>query len=610
MCGISGFNWPDKGLIQGMNRVNKYRGPDSVHFYCDNTISLGHTRLAILDLSPHGEQPLYNEDNSLMLVYNGEIYNFKEIRADLIEKGHLFSSKTDSEVIIHAYEEYGINCLDRFNGMWAFCLYDRMHNVCILARDRFGIKPLYYYSDTDRFIFSSMISALLLHDLKIGPNNRIIMDFLCFNLQCHTNETFFSSVLSLEPGCFLTYDLKERKLKTQRWYFPKKRNSNRETIKNTFIKAVRDRTVADVAIGCCLSGGLDSSAIATVLASHLDSVPTFSLVAPDSPFDESIYIGEMNRSISAHPHSTEISASGLYSDLLDFIRCQEEPVTGLSPYAQYAVMRCAHEAGVKVVLDGQGGDELFAGYIYYYGWYFYELLRNKKILQLGSEIIYYLKRNSHLLPIKMFFGLLLPQKFLCVWKRFDKTWINHEYARTVHTTRDPRWNRLTLEEGLQLTLYKTAIPHLLQWEDKNSMRWSVESRLPFLDFNLVEQAISIPSGQKIGHGKTKIIFRDAMEDLIPELIRKRTDKIGFEVPVDDIMRDNRMADFARKIFYSEKFVRRPYWNAPAAQNLLEMHLMNKTNAGDEIWKMLHLEIWLCLFIEKEIPFNLNETPDV
>jgi len=603
MCGISGFNWPDNLLIQEMNQVNKYRGPDFQNYYCNDIVSLGHTRLSIVDLSNHGNQPLCNEDNSLFLIHNGEIYNFLDLRQELLKKGHRFSSQTDSEVIIHAYEEYGIDCLHRFNGMWAFCLFDSINQRLIIARDRFGIKPIYYYSDTERFIFSSMISALLVHDLDSIPNDKVIMNFLAFNLQSHTSETFFSSIFSLEPGHYLQYDLKSKTLTKYRWYFPKKVKTDKKQVKNTFVKAVADRTIADVDIGCCLSGGVDSSTIAVVLSEHLNRLKTFSLIAPGTPVDESFYIKEVGKSIQAIQYYTEVNPVQFLHDFEDFIRAQEEPVAGLSPYAQYVVMKLVHDSGIKVVLDGQGGDELFAGYIYYYGWYFYELLSNKKILTLITEIIFYLRVSTNILPIKMLLGLLIPEKLMItIWKKYEKPWLNHAYAATFPSFKDPRWDRLSLEKGLELTLFSTAIPHLLLWEDKNSMRWSVESRLPFLDYTLVEQALSIPSEQKLGHGRTKVIFKEAMDSLIPEIVRKRTDKIGFEVPGDDFFRDERVVRFAESVFYSEKFASRPYWDKKQVCRLFARHISGKKNAGNEIYKLLHVEMWLRLFFD---PVNDN-----
>lgn len=596
MCGISGFNWSDCELIQEMNRVNKNRGPDFQDYYSDDAVSLGHTRLAIVDLSCHGNQPLRNEDNTLFLIQNGEIYNFKELRSELLDKGHIFSSETDSEVIIHAYEEWGIDCLNRFNGMWAFCLYDSTKKNLVIARDRFGIKPVYYYSDDKRFIFSSMISALLLHDIPCVPHGKAIMAFLAFNLQSHTNETFFTSIYSLEPGHYLEYCLESKKVHKCRWYFPKKVKTDKNVLKRTFIKAVTDRTVADVDIGCCLSGGVDSSAIAVVLSQHLDKLRTFSLIAPGTPVDESFYIKEVGTSIQAIQYYTEINTSQFLEEFEDFVRAQEEPVLGLSPYAQYVVMKLVHNSGIKVVLDGQGGDELFAGYIYYYGWLFYELLRKMNLLSLITEIILYLRNFKDPLPLKMLAGLVIPKRLMTyLWKTYEKPWLNHSYADAMKLVKDPRWDRLTLDKGLELTLFSTAIPHLLQWEDKNSMRWSVESRLPFLDYSLVEQALSIPGEQKIGRGRTKIAFKDAMNSLIPEIVRKRTDKIGFGVPVDEFFRDKDIVAFVDSVFNSELFVSRPYWDSQQVKDLFCNHTSGKKNAGKEIWKILSVEMWLRLF---------------
>ena len=199
MCGINGFNWKDATLMGDMNRATKHRGPDDEGFYIDNMISLGHSRLSIIDLSEKGHQPMSNEDETIWITYNGEIYNFQELRGKLINKGHKFKSKTDTEVVIHAYEEDGMNCVKQFNGMWAFCIYDKNKEIIVLGRDRFGIKPLYYYIDKDKnkIIFSSMIAGILCHDIETAPNDKAIMEYLSFNLEDHREHTFFKKQLKI-----------------------------------------------------------------------------------------------------------------------------------------------------------------------------------------------------------------------------------------------------------------------------------------------------------------------------------------------------------------------------------------------------------------------------
>ena len=283
----------------------------------------------------------------------------------------------------------------------------------------------------------------------------------------------------------------------------------------------------------------------------------------------------------------------------DFIVAQEEPVTGLSPYAQYRVMKLAHEQNAKVLLDGQGGDEIFAGYIYYFSWYFYGLFTKFKWYTLIKEMGAYLKNFKNIFPHAMFIFLLLPESIkYFMWKKFMNRWVNHEFLKKVcGDEKDPRWKRMNLKEGLLLTLFSTAIPHLLRWEDKSSMRWSIESRVPFLDVVLVESANSLPAEQKLYKGRTKVIFKRAMEDILPEMIKNRTDKIGFGTPVDDFFKNEKIVAFSKEIIYSESFKKRPYWKWENVEKMFIDHIENKKDAGNTIWKWINLEIWLREFFD-------------
>lgn len=597
MCGINGFSWEDNTLITEMNQITKNRGPDDQGVYCHHSVSLGHTRLSIIDLSSRGHQPMSNEDKSIWIVYNGEVYNFQILRKDLIEKGHVFKSDTDTEVIIHAYEEYGPDCVNKFNGMWAFCIYDERKNIFILGRDQFGIKPLYYYVDSERIIFSSMISAILCHNISTFPHERAIMEFLAHNLEDHKNFTFFTNINKIPQDSLLIYDLSIKQYTTYTWYHPSTRKDvDTQTIRDSFKESVRLRTIADVPIGSCLSGGVDSSAIVCTLHTLLpDTFNTYSLVAPGFPFDESKYIRDVGRNANVQQYFTQLSEKDFLTEFHDFVRNQEEPVTGMSPYAQYRVMKLAHHHKSKVLLDGQGGDEIFAGYTYYFSYYFYELLVKGKFFTLVREIHLYKNNFKNFYPLQMLAFMLLPD-FLkyYFWKYFiADSWVNLGYLKELcNGDMDPRWRRLTLQEGLSLTLYSTAIPHLLRWEDKNSMRWSIESRPPFLDVNLVETAMSLPSEKKISNGRTKVIFKEAIKDILPSMIRDRKDKIGFDTPIDDFFRKKEIIQFCRELIYSEAFRSRKYWNWNEVERQYTKHLRGEINIGNTIWKWINLEIWL------------------
>jgi len=596
MCGINGFNWSDPALLKKMNSVTKNRGPDDEGEYDDKTVSLGHSRLSIIDLSPKGHQPMCNEDETIWLTYNGEIYNFFEIKEDLIKAGHIFKSHTDSEVIIHAYEQYGMECLNRFNGMWAFCLYDKKRDLLILSRDRFGVKPLYYHIAEGKIIFSSMISALLTHKVERKPDMSVIMEYLAFNLLNHDTRTFFKDIWSLEPGSFLIFNLHSTEVSIKKWYQIKQHPAvTVPELTQLFIQSVRSRTVADVPIGSCLSGGIDSSAIVCTLDTMINQpFFTYSLIFPGKKIDESRYMKEVGKHTKIQQQFTTLSRNNFLNDLPDFIKAQEEPTTGLSVYGQYCIMRLAYENKAKVLLDGQGGDEIFAGYTYYFSYYYFELLKKGRIITLLKEMRSYRKNFKDYYPHQFLCFMLLPAKIQnYVYKNYLLTWLNYDllYESAVNKS-DPRCKPMTLHKALVLTLLNTAIPHLLRYEDKNSMRWSIETRVPFLDFNLVETAMSIPTQEKIQQGKTKIIFKEAIKNLIPEMILQRKDKIGFETPVDEFFRDPQIREFCETIFFSEPFKSRPYWNWREVERHYNRHLEGKANIGDTLWKWINLEIWL------------------
>ena len=603
MCGINGFNWKDERLIGQMNNITRHRGPDDHGIYRDEMVSLGHNRLSIIDLSEKGRQPMSNEDGTIWITYNGEIYNYRELRQELLEKGHRFRSDTDTEVILHAYEEFGPDFVRLFRGMWAFCIYDQNRGTLLLSRDQFGIKPLYYHLNPGKIIFSSMISAILCHGVETAPRARAIMEYLAFNLEDHGTGTFFENIHSLATDSILLYDLKSHEHRFLKWYDRKPRpaaTAAAPDVKTLFTESVRQRTIADVPIGSCLSGGVDSSAIVCILHQFLKGdFYTFSFVAPGSPIDESRYIQEIGRITNARQLFTTLDPDSFLAEIADFVTAQEEPVGGLSPYAQYRVMKLAHEHGAKVLLDGQGGDELFAGYVYYYSYYFYELFRSFRWPKLAREMLLY-SRNSRKTYSSALFGFLLLPKAIQVrlWKSRLNTWIDHSYLRQVcGDTYDPRWNPVPLNDILHLSLFSTAIPEMMRWEDKNSMRWSIETRPPFLDADLVEAMVSVPAEEKLQGGNTKVIFRKAMDEVIPPLIRDRKDKIGFAAPADEFFRNEKIVAFCENIVYSDSFRSRPYWKWPEVEKIFRDHVTGRKNAGDLIFKWINLELWLRHFFE-------------
>ncbi|KYK28214.1 MAG: asparagine synthase (glutamine-hydrolyzing) [Theionarchaea archaeon] len=595
MCGINGFNWEDTQLLKKMNRAIAHRGPDDEGIYTDGEVSLGNRRLAIIDLSPAAHQPMHNEDNTVWITYNGEIYNFKEIRNDLERKGHEFMSSSDTEVILHGYEEYEKGILEKLNGMFAFAVYDLNSGILMLARDRFGIKPLYYYCEGGSFVFSSEIKGILTHDIRRAPNNDMIFDYLVLGLADHVEETFFENIYRVMPGSYLTFDIKKKEITKEKWYSLRKRvGADVQRIRDSFFRSVRYRLVSDVPVGSCLSGGIDSSSIVCVMKKIApdSEIKTFSAVFPGKSIDESIYIDEIKKKTSVLSAITSPRAEDLVQDLTDLIQTQEEPFFGTSMYAQYAVMRLAHENGMKVLLDGQGGDELFAGYSFYMSSYFLELFMTLKWKTLLSELLHFLKKHD-IRPVPVILSML-PKSALRN-ARLKSSWIGREFFDSHFRTRK---NEYVLTRMLIDTLTYSTIPVLLRYEDKNAMRWSVETRLPFLDHEFVEEVLFLPPEYKIRKGLTKYLFREAMKGILPETIRERTDKIGFATPEEEWLTSGLFIDMAETIINSNSFKKRIYWDWKRVREDFEKYKRKEKNISYAFWKWINLELWLRMFIDE------------
>jgi asparagine synthase (glutamine-hydrolysing) len=609
MCGIAGFNWRDENIVREMCDSIIHRGPDDEGYYTDESVSLGHRRLSIIDLSEKGHQPMSNEDQTVFVVYNGEIYNYHELREELIGRGHVFASQTDTEVIVHAYEEYGTECVKKFNGMWAFCIYDKTSKQLFLSRDRFGIKPLYYYFDGARFMFSSEIKPLLIHDIKIKPNESIIFDYLYYNLSDHTEETFFINIRKLKASHNMILDINTLSIRQEQYYHliadEKNRKCKADEIKELFYDSVKKRLLSDVPVGSCLSGGLDSSSIVIAMSrvGNPTRIKTFSLTFPGEKNDESSYQKQVIELVGSESYFVSPTSADFLSDISDLIYTQEEPFTGTSVYGQYKVMELAHSTGMKVLLDGQGADEIFAGYHFFKGYYYYELLRGMKLPTLIREIKDYYSRTGSLLAINYLVLRLVPERLKQrIYASNKVPYLSKEFIGKHSLRKDIRWNISTLNEALIKSITIYLLPTLLRFEDKNSMRFSIESRVPFLDYRLVECSLSGEAECKIRHGITKYTFREAMKSTLPANIRCRFDKIGFATPEEKWFRSKEVQEFVGEIINSGSFSEREYWDASRVKDMYEDILKGKSSkffVGTEIWRCISMELWLRMFIDKK-----------
>ena len=554
MCGIAGIYCHtgitpiDVELIDTMNVIQKHRGPDDVGRYVDRFCVLGHRRLAIIDLSKDGHQPFESDDHRFQIVYNGEIYNYIELRDELRQLGWRFRTKTDTEVLLKAYQQYGKTCLSRFNGMFAFAIYDTEKQSLFLARDRVGIKPLYYTIIGSKLYFASEIKALHVNpSLKQSVNYQSLFDYLLFNRTDIYDETFLNDIKRIPKGCYATFD--SDGLKVNQWWDPKKflnHNSDdnldaiSKKIEELLVSAVMLRMRSDVPVGSCLSGGLDSSILIGILFTHYnknDDYHTFTASFPGHSIDETSYIDRLNRKYPFKNIRTFPNGKEALHRLREFIYANDEPTTNSSFYSQYEVMRLAKEYGVIVLLDGQGGDEGFAGYQYFHGFNLYGLLRKRKIAQFGNELLKSLRRRQDKSAYQTLLFQVLPEpirkKLLFRTVPYVHRDFFYEYIKNSRI-----YNEFFDADGLNYSLmrhYQYKLEHLLRMEDRNSMAFSVEARVPYLDYRFVEYLLGVSEELKIKNGETKYLQKMALKKYTAPEILERTDKIGFGTPGDEWM---------------------------------------------------------------------------
>ncbi|HGJ64476.1 TPA: asparagine synthase (glutamine-hydrolyzing) [bacterium] len=628
MCSIAGIirykQEIDKNLLKQMNIVQRHRGPDDEGYFVDENVGLAHNRLSIIDLSPLGHQPMSNEDGTIWIVYNGEIYNYLEIIPDLKSKGHIFKSKTDTEVIIHAYEEYDIDCLQRLNGMFAFAIWDSRKKQLFCARDRFGIKPFYYYHNDDYFIFASEIKAIL-EDKKIqlSVNNQILYNFLRYGIINYNNETFYCNIMQLPSAHCLI--LRQNEISIEKYWDIEPENELNdksdefyaEKFHELFEDSIRIHLRSDVPIGTCLSGGIDSSSIVCVANDLLfpeknlkesikDHQKTFSSCFEDLRFDERKYINKVIEKTGAETNFIFPSSKDLIKDIDKIIWYQDQPFNSISIFAQWNVMKLASESGVIVLLDGQGADELLAGYPPYFGANFEELARKMALCSLLKERVLYAQNRGYSFLKSIFFAL--AGSISQIWKNSNKNdmisfqselpeALSNEGCEALGNLYKPKYFKDILKNRLYYDCIKGyRLSSLLRYEDRNSMAFSLESRVPFLDYRLVEYVFSLPDRCRINKGWTKAVLRNAMKGILPEEIRMRKDKMGFVTPQDVWMRGE-LKFWINDIFYSKSFKERPYFNYEIVHQYWHLYCNNKMNIGSVIWRWLCAELWLRRFID-------------
>lgn len=549
MCGIAGIinkkGMPvERNLIEKMTDIIKHRGPDGCGYYQDDTIAFGHRRLAIIDISEDGQQPMYYDEGCLTITFNGEIYNYLEIRLELEKKGYFFKSRTDTEVILAAYKEWGENCVTHFNGMWAFSIHDKSRGILFCSRDRFGVKPFYYFENDEYFLFGSEIKQIFTIIPEKKANIEYLIDFLVTKICEHHSATFFKGVYKLPSGHNLIYDTSSNTYVFKRYYDIQKNEAvsqcSLEHAEKEYFKAFTNSIIlrlrSDVKVGTCLSGGLDSSSVATIAAklnrqTNVEPFSAITAVSSQKSNDES----EFAKIVAEHSDMNWITVTPSYDDFVNsleqVIYTQEEPFGSPSIIMQYYVMKTARRNGIVVLLDGQGGDETLLGYKKYYPAHFVSHFKENGLLSTMLAIRKASKNNSEMSIVNIVKYLVAG---LLARARYAFYSYQHRYLKELPPIpthlEEFSHSCLNIFDLQRLENISTNLPVLLRYEDKNSMAHSIETRLPFLDYKTLETALSIPGEYKIRDGWTKWILRRIMSGQMPDNIVWRKNKYGFEAP--------------------------------------------------------------------------------
>jgi asparagine synthase (glutamine-hydrolysing) len=632
MCGIFGHYlsrsvehaMASKSSLIAAQRALNHRGPDDRGLECFTVLSnaagpggmlcLGHTRLAIIDLSPGGHQPMQRGEGRYTIVFNGEIYNYRELRTELKGLGYAFSTDSDTEVLLAFWAHFGVSGLSRLKGMFAFVVYDRQEESLWLVRDAFGIKPLFYsLADTSLCFASEMPALLKLLPLRPELDVQQAYDYLVYGSYDDQARTFYKGVKHLLPGHWLRVDLRAiRVSEAKRWWWPSIEERTDLSfadaafqLREMFLSSVRLHLRSDVPLGAALSGGVDSSAVVCAMRYLEPDMPihTFTYVARGSAVDEERWADSVNRHVGAVAHKAVVRPRDLSADLDDLIQSQGEPFGGTSIYAQYRVFRLARESGITVTLDGQGADELLAGYSGYPS----EYVRSQLDKYRYMEVLRFLtcwaqwpgrgfRSAFKALLVPLVPNVLRGVAYRAVGRPPQPAWLNVDFLvaqgvrlsppkrRQIHL--DTKQRRLVA--ALREAMTGSGLASLLRHGDRNSMRWSVESRVPFLTIEMAEFLLSLPEHYLLGpNGETKRIFRAAMRGIVPDVILDRRDKIGFQTPEREWLHDQqKMID--QWLTAAEKL---PMIDAARSRQQVRRIVSGETGFESRAWGLINFCRW-------------------
>ncbi len=601
MCGIAGFAGSDPELLEQMLRSIVHRGPDGQGVHVGQHFSIGMRRLAIVDVAT-GDQPLYSDDRNLALVFNGEIYNAPQLRRELEAKGRRFvTDHSDTEVILRGFEQWGPDVVDHLTGMFAFAISDARRAELFLARDRLGIKPLYYVDDGRGFAFASELKALF-QDARVRrqPNPDVVRRFLLFRVHDDGEDTFFDGVKRLLPG----HTMLVRPggvVKTERYWNPpvnpefsssRSDDDYAQEFAAKWDEVVARHLISDVPVGVPLSGGLDSSGVVSTMARlmsqgtdlHTEGLYSFSALYPGQSIDESEFIHEVERAVGCIPHYAYPQADEFWNEITEWIWFQEEPTIASAPYAYYCVYRLASDY-VKVMVSGNGGDELLAGYIPYFRAYLSSALAQRHYVAGAREVVK---------------GWDLYKKYMkeVVRSRLSRKEVLTARELLTHGARHEFAAHKNLNERLASDVLRYSTPDLLRYEDKNSMAFSIEARVPFLDHEMVEHIFALPIDQKIKGGWNRAVYRNAMKGRMPEKNRLRRSKIGFTNP--DITWMKARAHEIRDVFASREAGGRDLYDQARLVAAWNEYLQGRPGDGLIFWRVLVTELWMRRYVDDKV----------
>jgi len=633
MCGIAGI-WHRDGrpvspqMISAMTDVQSHRGPDDRGTYVSGDVALGHRRLAIIDLTETGHQPMSNRDGTLWITYNGEVYNYVELRAELEGRGARFRSTSDTEVLIAAYEQWGESCVERFNGIFSFAIWDSRRQTLFCARDRFGVKPFHFAEIGPTFLFASEPKGVLASGIvPRGPDWRVVYRYLVLNLLNVDNNTFFSSIQKLPPAHTLTVHRDGGSVLRRYWDIPTIQSGEQrsdaewlEEYEATLEDSVRLQMRSDVPVGVCLSGGLDSTSI-TRIATEFSSIPTktFTAFLPHPLYDEREPVSAFTRLMNGktEPHFVSPELDTWVHELPKVVYHHDEPHAGYIAATQWEVMRLVHQRGVKVVLDGQGSDETLGGYNFFVESAAADLVRSGRVLE-AFRILSLLEdrrgtgyaagarrlikvagraffSRDHLFEIEGRWnaaGLPLSRDWCSRFRRFDIPTIEATGSR--------------LDDDQRTAMFVTMLPYLLTFEDRASMAFSIESRVPFLDHHLVETALRLPRHLRVDGTTTKVALRRIMEGKLPrEIVNARLKRV-FGTPYEHWFSE-KLSDFARDILTSQAFLERPFIEKRKVPQLIASFpaAARSRRKAFNIWNLVNLELWFRVCVEQNADIVAN-----